>query len=511
MMNYNPLFVIDDYQINLDSILGKGCQGSIYSCLKISTKEEIVAKITKVNFLNANTIEREIAIVNKIKNQQNVQNLVKMYDIMVVEHNGEKILVEFMEKCDSDLGKLIKEYQQNNKSFTFQQVIDFAGQIIRGYSHLNKSDIIHRDIKPENILITKIGDRHELKITDFGVGKVLTNDYAITNTGTPIYSAPELTCTDQEYTSKADIFSLGVILYQLIYNTLPFKVIGKSVQTVKQSLQKQPIICPNKEGFEAQFLDLIDRMLRYSSHDRINWDQLENHDYFRNYFPENFHQNSQKQIKQLHEYIIAIYYQTSKIIQIVERLPNGFAWQNLARILTKYILINFQVELIQIILSIKNNRSQFNKSIVTVPQQQVDQQEIQQALDRSNILACQSDNESLIDILKQEIKESLPNLEDHFFQDFYNQLLNIPENQSLFDFWHLKFQVIYKTCIRQWVSKYLVNKSITITEAYLLERFSYLLVEYPKTSYSNFQYNQIHSKIILQNTALEYLQQKELI
>ncbi|CAK82342.1 unnamed protein product (macronuclear) [Paramecium tetraurelia] len=511
MMNSNPLFAVYDYKINFDIMLGKGCQGQIYQCQKISTQEEIVAKVTKVNFLNANTIEREIAIVNKIKQQQNVQNLVKMYDIVLDEYNGEKILVEFMEKCDSDLGKLIKEYQQNNRSFTFQQVIDFAGQIIRGYTHLNKSNIIHRDIKPENILITKIGDNLELKITDFGVGKVLTNDYAITNTGTPIYSAPELTCSDQAYTSKADIFSLGVILYQLTYNTLPFKVSGKSVQIVKQSLKTQPIICQNKEGFEAQFLDLIDRMLRFSPHDRINWDQLENHEYFRNYFPENCSQNNLKQIKQLHEYMIAVYYQTSKIIQIVGNLPKEFKWQNLAINLTKYILINFQNELIQIILSIKNNKSEFNKSIVTVSQQQVDQKEIQQALDKNNILDCQTNNDELIKQLKQEIEDSIPNLEDIFFQDFYKSLINIPVDESIFDFWHLKFQIVYKTQIRQWLSKYLVQKQVTITYAYLLEKFSYLLVEYPKTSYNNFQYNQIHSKIIQQDTALEYLKQKQLI
>ncbi|CAD8159285.1 unnamed protein product [Paramecium pentaurelia] len=511
MMNQ---LTVNDYQINLDSILGSGSQGSIFNCLKKSTNEQIVAKITKVNQINANTIDREIAIVNQIKNKQNVSNLVKMYDIVIVEYNGGKILVEFMEKCDSDLGKLIKEYKSKKESFTFDQVVDFAGQIIRGYSHLNALNIIHRDLKPENILITKKNDKLDLKITDFGVGKVLTNDYAITNTGTPIYSAPELSCSDQVYNSKSDIFSLGVILYQLVYNNeIPFKIDGRNIQKVKLSLKTQPIKCQYKQGFEDQFLDLIDKMLLYSPDERISWDQLENAPYFKNYFPEKFQFPSQKQQKQLHlfEYIIAVYYQTSKIIQIIEKLPKNFIWQFLSIILTKYILLNFQNELIQMILSIKNNKQQLNKSIVTVNQQQVDQNEIKQVLEKQNILTYQSENENQIIILKQEIKQQINDQQDHFFQDFYQQLIQLPEDQSMFDFWHLKFQVVYKTYIRQWISKYMVEKSISLTEAYLLEKFSYFLEEYPKTSYNNFNYNQIHSKIISQDQALEYLKQKQLI
>ncbi|CAD8073870.1 unnamed protein product [Paramecium primaurelia] len=505
---------INDYQINLDSILGRGSQGSIFTCLKKSTNEQIVAKLTKVNYINANTIDREIAIVNQIKNKQNVQNLVKMYDIAITEYNGEKILAEFMEKCDSDLGKLIKEYNSKKQSFTFDQVVDFAGQIIRGYSHLNALNIIHRDIKPENILITKTEGKIDLKITDFGVGKVLTNDYAITNTGTPIYSAPELSCSDQVYNSKSDIFSLGVILYQLVYNNeIPFKIEGKNVQKVKLSLKTQPIKCQYKQGFEDQFLDLIDKMLLYSPDERISWDQLESAPYFKNYFPEKFQLSSQKQ-KQLHyflEYIIAVYYQTSKIIQIIEKLKKEFLWQILSIKLTKYILINFQIELIQMTLSIKNNQQYLNKSIVTVNQPQVNQNEIKQLLEKQNILLYQSENENQIIILQQEIQSLINDEQDHFLKEFYQQLIQLPEEQSMFDFWHLKFQVIYKSFIRQWISKYLVEKFISLTEAFLLEKFSYFLEEYPKTSYNNFNYNQIHSKIISQDQAIEYLKQKQLI
>ena len=87
---------------------------------------------------------------------------------------------------------------------------------------MNREDVIHRDLKPANILMTKDGD---LKVADFGLARMFqpNEDAKLlqTHVGTPYYKAPEV-YHDLGYDEKADLWSLGVILYQMVFGRLPF-------------------------------------------------------------------------------------------------------------------------------------------------------------------------------------------------------------------------------------------------------------------------------------------------
>ena len=89
--------------------------------------------------------------------------------------------------------------------------------ILEAINHCHANNVVHRDIKPENIMIN---DDDETKLIDFGLSKTSKKNNMTTVAGTPFYMAPEV--LNQNYTSKADIWSLGVLLYTMVSGYLPF-------------------------------------------------------------------------------------------------------------------------------------------------------------------------------------------------------------------------------------------------------------------------------------------------
>ena len=131
------------------------------------------------------------------------------------------IIMEYAD--DGDLNKKIK--QQKNKKisekyFPEETIVKYFYQICQGINYIHSKNVIHRDIKSQNIFLTKNGS---IKIGDFGIAKALskTNSNAMTVIGTPYYFSPEI-INGEPYNYKTDIWSLGVVLYELCTLKLPF-------------------------------------------------------------------------------------------------------------------------------------------------------------------------------------------------------------------------------------------------------------------------------------------------
>jgi calcium-dependent protein kinase len=89
--------------------------------------------------------------------------------------------------------------------------------ILQAINHCHANKVVHRDIKPENIMVN---DEDETKLIDFGLSKTQTKGAMTTVAGTPFYMAPEV--LNESYSAKADIWSLGVLLYTMVSGYLPF-------------------------------------------------------------------------------------------------------------------------------------------------------------------------------------------------------------------------------------------------------------------------------------------------
>ncbi|HOZ53808.1 MAG TPA: Stk1 family PASTA domain-containing Ser/Thr kinase, partial [Bacilli bacterium] len=161
----------------------------------------------------------------------NHPNIVEMYD--VGEDNGSfYIVMEYVE------GKMLKQIVKKRGALTISETIDISNQIMDGLSHAHDSYIIHRDIKPQNILIKDSG---LVKITDFGIALAL-NTVELTQTnsvmGSVHYFPPEQ-ANGKSSTIKSDIYSLGIVMFEMLTGKLPYK--GENAVEIALKHMKEPL------------------------------------------------------------------------------------------------------------------------------------------------------------------------------------------------------------------------------------------------------------------------------
>ncbi|CAD8065722.1 unnamed protein product [Paramecium sonneborni] len=277
----NQKMQINKFEINKCERLGEGSQGQVYDCIDTENRSnQLCAKI--VNVSDKKSFDNEKQILEQLL-QKKCKNLVSIHHHYYNEKTNDLIII--MEKCQSTLKEEIKQ----KKCFSDQVLEDFLCQLLSGYQILYNAKILHRDLKPENILLKNEFGKQIYKLTDFGISKFYSGvaSLEVTRIGTPLYSSPELSGglgtykieeqliidqTDQFPQSRSDVFSLGLILYEMITGELPFKP-SKSIQ-FRQELKNNPFKFNTKHS--SQYIDLVEQMIKYKPSDRISFPQLFN-------------------------------------------------------------------------------------------------------------------------------------------------------------------------------------------------------------------------------------------
>lgn len=162
-----------------------------------------------------------------------------------------------------DVAYHIKRKQQKGETFTEQEIFHWFVQICLALDYVHQRKIIHRDIKTQNVFLT--GSR-TVKVGDFGISKVLesTTQCAMTVVGTPYYMAPEA-CQSEPYTSKTDVWALGIILYELCTLKQPFFA-DNLLGLVFKIVQDQPEPIPNT--YSAELQELVTMLLNKKQSER---------------------------------------------------------------------------------------------------------------------------------------------------------------------------------------------------------------------------------------------------
>ena len=188
-----------------------------------------------------------------------------------------------LEYCDSgDLRGIMK--RPIKESFTKF----YFSQLANGLKYLDSHNIIHRDIKPKNILLTN--SRRVLKIADFGFAKQSKEqDLYETMCGSPLYMAPEITGHNY-YTKQTDLWSIGMMLYEMLYNFHPFHKC-KSLPELRNRIDDTKIDIPaydeNNEVINGnvsdECLSLLKKLLQKDVKERITWDEFFSHPWINQY------------------------------------------------------------------------------------------------------------------------------------------------------------------------------------------------------------------------------------
>ncbi len=195
--------------------IGEGGMANVYLANDTILDRKVAIKVLRGDLSNdekfIRRFKREALSVSNLSHP----NIVEVYD--VGEEDGNYYIV--MEYID---GKTLKQLLQKRGALTLTEVIDIMCQLTDGLAHAHEAYIIHRDIKPQNIMIE---DNGLVKITDFGIAMAL-NSTQLTQTnsvmGSVHYLPPEQ-ANGKGSTVKSDIYSLGILMYELLTGSVPFK------------------------------------------------------------------------------------------------------------------------------------------------------------------------------------------------------------------------------------------------------------------------------------------------
>lgn len=206
------------------SMLGRGGSSEVYQVLDAET-----SKLMAMKFVNLASVDENIATgyLNEIKvltKLQGCPSVIRMFDNEYIEEN--KILYVVMEKGDTDFSRLLKDIMKTKK-ISMSMITYYWTEMLNCVKDIHEKGIIHSDLKPANFLLVS----GRLKLIDFGIASALQGDMTSVlkdvTTGTFNYMSPEAIRNSgdtrgHKITYKSDIWSLGCILYNLLYGRTPF-------------------------------------------------------------------------------------------------------------------------------------------------------------------------------------------------------------------------------------------------------------------------------------------------
>lgn len=214
------------YRIN--GVIGTGGMAVVYRATDEKKQREVALKLLRPEYEADADFVRRFAHEAIAASKMSHDNIVKMYD--VGSDNGKKYIV--MEYIDGDT---LKDIIIRQRRIPSNLAVRYALRILAALDHAHKNDIIHRDIKPQNILVDRNG---EIKVTDFGIARLVnqgTGTISSSNValGSVHYVSPEQ-AKGEPADAKSDLYSMGIVLYEMLTGTVPFDAESAVTVALKQ-------------------------------------------------------------------------------------------------------------------------------------------------------------------------------------------------------------------------------------------------------------------------------------
>jgi serine/threonine protein kinase len=277
--------VSNDYNISKKKI-GSGMQGSVYEgTSKSDSGVKVAIKETHIGAMNSNSGERrkeayaELETLSRMRHP-NIVRLIAAYQTsselqLVMEKIDGKGLISYLVECDEKLasGAQTEKEQKEEKFALMRQLCDAV-------AHVHARNVCFRDLQPENVMITNQEPR-QVKLIDFGRAVVLKRkdhmEGDLQPMGTSLFQAPEVE-KRWEYGQASDMWAVGVFLYLLISNKMPFSRTVEGVYAVLRGSYE-----PFDETFNKQARDLVSKLLVVNPNSRMNAAQVNQHKYLRKF------------------------------------------------------------------------------------------------------------------------------------------------------------------------------------------------------------------------------------
>ncbi len=263
--------VIGKYKVV--SLLGRGGIGSVYKVEQIFLSQFFALKTLNSQKASEQMIRR-FQNEGRTASSLNHPNLVKVNDFGLLEGQQPYLVMDFVD------GVTLSEHLKINGLMNLEQVVSLFAQVCLGLSYAHEQGVVHRDIKPSNIMISRtipFGEEGFVKVVDFGIAKLAYaedgNFQALTTTGeifgSPLYMSPEQ-CSGSAVDHRADIYSLGCVLFEVLAGTTPFVGSNALATMMLHQSERVPTLKEASLGkdFPAELEVLVQKMLAKSPADR---------------------------------------------------------------------------------------------------------------------------------------------------------------------------------------------------------------------------------------------------
>ena len=261
MEKYIGQVLNDRYMIT--EVVGVGGMAYVFKAFDKVCNRVVAVKILKDEFMSDAQFRRRFTNESKAITMLSHNNIVDVYDVSL-EGDALYIVMEYID------GITLKEYMEKKGVLSDVEALHFIKQILKGLAHAHERGIVHRDIKPHNIILLKDGT---IKITDFGIARLTkfdTQTISDMTIGSVHYISPEQASGDRT-DERSDIYSVGIILYEMLTGKLPFEA-DTAVAVALMQVQAQPDLPTDlndqlRQGLEDITLKAImkDPAVRYQS------------------------------------------------------------------------------------------------------------------------------------------------------------------------------------------------------------------------------------------------------
>lgn len=234
----------------IEGLIGVGGMGAVYRSTRLLIGDEVAIKIlhteTVVDPHASERFRREAQAAARLKHP----NAVSIYDFGVSGEGLQYLVMELIE------GKSLREFARHQGPLDLSLAVEVTLQVCAALDEAHRQHIVHRDIKPDNIILNSGGAELRVKVLDFGIAK-LRDDTAshLTQTGsvmgTPHYMSPEQ-CLGEELDSRADIYSVGIVLYEMLCGRVPFNSPISTAVVVQHVNQLPPPLSTLNSGISSE-------------------------------------------------------------------------------------------------------------------------------------------------------------------------------------------------------------------------------------------------------------------
>ncbi len=228
----------------LKSILGEGGMATVHLAEDHKFHTEVAVKMLKKEFVSNENIKKRFLAEARSMFRMSHPHVIRVSDL-IDEGDTVAFVMEYVE------GETLKEYLERKGKLTDTEIREIFSQMLDAVGYVHEQKLVHRDIKPSNFMIDKKG---KVKLMDFGIAKSLdpkSAEYTQTGTGiqmgTPMYMSPEQITETKSVTAQSDIYSLGVVLWQMVTGKKPYDTKTLSNFQLQLKIVQEPLEATNSD------------------------------------------------------------------------------------------------------------------------------------------------------------------------------------------------------------------------------------------------------------------------